>query len=574
MLPPSKKRAALVLILLLMLGTLLEMAGLGLIIPVFSLMLKADAVKETPFLQPYLESLGNPTHTEIIIGGVVLLITVYLIKGVFLSYLAWKQADFTMKLSAELGNNLYKGYLSQPYIFHLQKNSAYLSHNILDEVSRFSTITQSFIFIQTEASVMFGIAVTLLIVEPIGAISVSCFLGMCVLIYHTLTKKRLVKWGKQRKIHAELKNLHLLQGLGGVKDIKIMGKEDYFFKIFKFHNSTFSNINTNVNTLAQTPRLYLELMAVMGLSGLIITMVLQSKPLDYLLPILGIFAAASFRLIPSVNRIMISMQAIRFGKPAIDNLFNEIKSFPEIHNAVKEPEFTFTDAIRVVNLSFNYPSSENPALSNVNLTINKGSTVGFIGPSGSGKSTLIDLVLGLLVPSKGKILIDNIDLTSATRNWQMQVGYVSQSIYLIDDTIRRNVAFGLDDDEIDDQQVQRAIQAVDLKDFINELPQGLNTQVGERGTRLSGGQKQRIGIARALYHNPSVLVLDEATSSLDSHTEMSVMKSVEALKGQITILIIAHRLSTVNQCDWIYRLENGRVIAEGAPDLVLKKTTA
>ena len=567
----AQKRQLGVLVGLMIIGMFFEMAGLGILIPALSLMLNSDIGKKYPAVQPYLEALGNPTQVQLVMWGMSILVLVYLLKSVFLVFLSWRQSRFSAELSADLSRNLFLGYLRQPYTFHLQRNSAELLRNIQSEIGQFSSISQSVITISIEFSVVIGVTFMLIFVEPLGAVVVASFLAVSALGFHQLTKNKLLNWGEQRQFHSGLLNQHLLQGLGGVKDVKLLGRENHFIEEYTEHNSANAKIQVKVTTLGLVPRVYLELLAVMGLAGLISLMMVQKKPLDSLLPTLGVFVAAAFRLIPSVNRIMNYVQQIRYGQPVVEVLFNE---FRLIRNA-GEPDaatskLNFNCELEVKTLSFHYTNTRVNALDEVSISIKKGESIGFIGPSGSGKSTLMDVILGLLTPSNGEISVDGQDIQNNLRGWQDQIGYVPQSIYLTDDTLRRNVAFGLSNDQIDDVAVARAIKASQLDEFVQSLPNKLGTYVGERGIRLSGGQRQRIGIARALYHDPAVLVLDEATSALDSDTERGVMKAVSALKGSMTLLIVAHRLSTVEHCDRLYRLNQGKAVEEGTPFDILK----
>jgi ABC-type multidrug transport system fused ATPase/permease subunit len=297
--------------------------------------------------------------------------------------------------------------------------------------------------------------------------------------------------------------------------------------------------------------------------------------LTSIVPTLGLFAAAAFRLMPSVSRVLASVQAVRYAMPVINTLHEELKlAAPEPAIRTTDQGRRFYREIRLTDVAYSYPGADTPALHGLTLAIKKGESVGFIGSSGSGKSTLVDVILGLLPPSNGSVLVDGQDIQEQLRTWQDQIGYVPQSIYLTDDTLRRNVAFGIPDEHIDDAAVQRAIRDAQLEEFVGGLPNGVESIVGERGIRLSGGQRQRIGIARALYHDPSVLVMDEATSALDATTESGVMEAVTALRGSKTILIVAHRLTTVGQCDRIYRLESGTVVAEGVPAKMLDTSKA
>ena len=327
-------------------------------------------------------------------------------------------------------------------------------------------------------------------------------------------------------------------------------------------------------TFQQIPRLWLELLAVLSLVLLIFSMMAQGYNLKGIIPILGLFAAAAFRLMPSVNRILSSILTLRSGLPVINTIYNELEHEREYnyqqYNGVM-PSESFQKIIEFDEVNYIYPEAHAPALRNLSLIIGKGETIGIIGTSGAGKTTLVDVLLGLLTPHIGQVKVDGVDIQKNLRNWQRQIGYVPQTIYISDDTLRNNIAFGLSEKQIDEHAVESAVRSAQLTDFIRTLPDGLNTVVGERGVRLSGGQRQRIGIARALYHNPAVLVMDEATSALDSATEKEVMLAVSALRGDKTIIIVAHRTTTVAICGKIYKLENGGIEREGSFNEVINK---
>jgi len=349
---------------------------------------------------------------------------------------------------------------------------------------------------------------------------------------------------------------------------------------YHLHNTQGARVAQFQATLQQLPRLWLELLAVTGLALLVLSMLAQGRDMISIVPTLGLFAVAAFRLMPSVNRILGALQLLRYAHIVIDTLHEEFKlDAPEPGAGATKTATSTTPAfqkeISLSDIGYSYPAAATEALNNLSIVIHKEESVGFIGPSGSGKSTLVDVILGLLPPVAGKVMVDGQDIQKNLRAWQDQIGYVPQTIYLTDDTLRRNVAFGLPDGQIDDAAVRRAIKDAQLEEFVASLKDGIESRVGERGIRLSGGQRQRIGIARALYHDPSVLVLDEATSALDTATESDVMRAVTALQGSKTILIVAHRLSTVEHCDRLYRLEHGKVVSEGSPLKVLKpKKTA
>ena len=559
LLTPQQRKSAIGLLGLMIIGMVLETLGVGLVIPVIALITDENLAKSYPRLQPALEFLGNPDQKTIIVGAMLSLVGIYLIKSVFLGFLVWRQSRFAFGIQANISQQLFTTYLRQPYMFHLQRNSATLIQNTTQEVSQFTfgAILPGMGLI-TESLVVVGLASLLLIAEPIGAVAVVITLGSAAIIFHKFTRRKVTSLGALRQFHDRLRQQHLQQGLGGAKDVKLLGREDDFLRQYKNHSDHIALVGQRMQTLTQLPRLWIELLAMIGLASIVLIMVVQGKSIGAIAPTLGLFAAAAFRLMPSVNRILNYTQSMRYGLATTNTLCTELKlnsSAPNAASTIIAPwqEITLRD------VCFTYPNAPAPALNHLSLAIQRGETVGFIGPSGSGKSTLVDVVLGLLTPSAGTILLGNSDIQNILRGWQNQIGYVPQSIYLTDDSLRRNVAFGLSDNKIDNAAVARAIRSAQLEDFVCSLPEGLETVVGERGIRLSGGQRQRIGIARALYHDPSVLVLDEATSALDTATEQGVMEAITALHGTKTILIVAHRLSTVEHCDRLYRLNFGRL---------------
>ena len=558
LLPTIFKKKLVYLYLLLIVGMILEMLGLGILIPAIGFIADSKISSKYPQLLLYANEIGLTSKLRLVTAGIFLLVIFFILKALFLIFLSWIQSRFSAMLSASLSEKLFLGYLRKPYDFHLQNNTSQLIRNIQSEVSFFSSITQSFISLTSEISIILSISFVLFYVTPLGASVITFFFILSAYLFQIVTKKKLLFWGEQRQIHEGKINLHLLQGLGGVKDVKLLGREDFFLNKFNDSNIYKSDLSTKQFTLQQIPRLYLELLAVIGLLGLVLIMTLQNSNMQNLMSTLGIFVVAAFRMIPSINRIMVSLQSIRFAQPVVDNLFQEFKKineYEEFNNSEVSDLFNFKSNIKIQDLEYKYPSSNDNVLKSISFQLKYGEAVGFIGTSGSGKSTMADLILGLLKPTNGKILVDGVDIHTNIRAWQNKIGYVPQTIYLTDDTLRRNIAFGIADIEINENAVINAIKSAQLDGFINGLPEGLDTIVGERGVRLSGGQRQRIGIARALYSNPEILVLDEATSSLDSATENKIMKSVNNLKGKITLIIVAHRISTLSQCDRVYKFE-------------------
>lgn len=570
LLTSAERRRALLLLLLMFIGMALETLGIGLVVPTIALFTATDSADRFPVLQSLLAALGNPSHEVVVTAAMLGLVGVYLIKALYLGFLVWLQTRFAYGVQAQLSQRLFSVYLRQPYTFHLQRNSAQLLRNVTGEVHLFTNgAMMPGMLLLSEALVLLGLFVLLLAVEPVGAVLVVGFLGVTGWGFHRATRARISRWGLARQHHEGLRIQHLQQGLGGAKDVKLLGRETEFLEQYRVHNFQSARVGQLQYTVQQLPRLWLELLAVSGLAALVLIMLWQGRALAAVLPTLGLFAATAFRLMPSVNRVLSALNSLRYALPVVNTLYAESRlptSETEERKTVTRP---FRQALELERVTFTYPGASVPALSDLSLVIHRGESVGFIGTSGAGKSTLVDVLLGLFTPDSGEVRLDGRSIHADIRNWQNQIGYVPQSIFLTDDTLRRNIAFGLAADQIDDTAVWRAIRAAQMEEFVRNLPRGLDTLVGERGIRLSGGQRQRIGIARALYHDPAVLVMDEATSSLDHATEREVMQAVRALQGGKTILLVAHRLTTVEHCDRLYRLERGKVVEEGTPGSML-----
>jgi len=569
----NQKKSLFYLAFLIFIGMLFEVAGLGMVIPAIKIFNDPDFLNKNTTLKIFHDLFKKTEKQKLVIYGMFFLSSFYLLKAFFLTFLNWEQSKFSSNFTAYISHKLYKEYIYMNYENHLLTNSAILIRNIQNEVGIFTSLTQSIIFLSTEISIIVGVIILLFSIEPIGAFITILFLIVAILLFSLLSRRKISKLGLERQLYSGEINQNLMQGLGGIKDIKLIGAEKYFLQEFEDKNNKVARITSIVNTLDQLPRLYLEFIAIAGLSVLIIVMVLNNKPIDHIIPVLGIFVGAAFRMIPSVNKIMYSSQRVVFSLPVINLIYDEFKNFKAKRDEnLVESSIIFNNSIKLINLNFSYNQNKKSTLTNINIEIKKGQSIGIVGESGSGKSTLIDIILGLLENYKGEILVDDVKLTlNNKRIWQKKIGYVPQSIYLIDDSLLKNIAFGVDDDKIDFTLVNKVIKDAQLDSFINSLPDGIYTKVGERGVRLSGGQRQRIGIARALYRCPEIVVLDEATSALDHYTEQEVMKSIDCLKSFKTLIIVAHRLTTVMNCDIIYKFQNGNIVESGTPSKMFQK---
>lgn len=568
---PAEMRAACWLIVLAVIGMVLEILGIGMVIPL--LMAVSGAIGSAPPMMLDLLGWLTPGESDLQtrLGLVVMVFVVYALKSVFLAFLAYRQTRFSFGVAARLSDSIFLSSLMQPYEYHLRSNSSDGIRTATNDVSIFThNVLLPGLYLISELLVLMGLVALLLYVEPYAALIVVLVFGTAGSSFYLLTRQRTRKWGETRQLEDGLRIRHLQQGLGGIKSVKLLGHEESFLAAFSRHNGAWARANQWQAFFMQLPRLWFELLAVAALTLMLFVMMSRagSQPPD-VVAVLGLFAAAAFRLLPSANRTVSYLQSLRYGVSATATLVSECAHPTAMSSASPVTRLPFANAIRLSGVSYGYPGAGRLALREIDLTIPRGSFIGFIGQTGSGKSTLVDVIMGLLQPSRGDVLVDGISIAGRVRDWQRLIGYVPQDIFLTDESLRRNIAFGLPDDEIDEAAVQAAAVAAQLADFIASLPEGLDTRVGERGISLSGGQRQRIGIARALYHNPEVLVLDEATSALDDCTEREVMKTVMAMHGTKTIVAIAHRLSTLRDCDRIYQFADGALVASGRPDEVI-----
>lgn len=554
----KRQRIGLVILtFLLFIGMFLEIFGLGILIPTISIILDPEITDKTPFIltiRNFFSELSDLSFAFLFLG---VLVFVYLIKSVFIVFLTHKQNRFLNNMVAYISNNLFINYMTQPYSFHLNRNASELLKNIQLEIAGLSVFLLSLITLFIEGGFTISVIATLIYIEPIGALSIGFFYGLLSISFFQFTKNKLKTWGKLRQdLDSETTKI-ALEGLGGIKDLIILGKTSFFTEMFSSRNYTKARVNSNNSTISQLPRFYLELLSIIGLVSFIVLLLFQGKDTTSLISILGVFVAATFRMIPSLNRIIAGVQSMKYYSPSLDIIYEELKIDSGTGQAALENmQFNFQNEINLENIRFSF-NEDRVILKDINLKIRKGQTIGIIGESGSGKSTLIDLIIGLHKPTSGQILIDGISGFQMDQQWRKKIGYVSQSIYLTDDTIKNNIALGVQKNKINDLRISELLKQVQLEEFISNLKFGVNTKVGERGVQLSGGQRQRIGIARALYHEPDVIILDEATSALDYETERDVMESFKNLIGVKTIIMIAHRMTTLKDCDFIYKIEKG-----------------
>jgi ABC-type dipeptide/oligopeptide/nickel transport system ATPase component len=451
----------------------------------------------------------------------------------------------------------------------VEVNSSELIRNVQNSASLMSGLIEPILSALADGFVAFGLLTLMFVVEPVGTISTLAIFGTCAFLFNKFSKDKIKKWGESQNFHKGMVLKHLQQGFGGVKDVVVLDKQEYFVGEFSKHLEANARVQKHFSIAQSIPRYGLEILALVGLATLVTSMSLAGKNISEIVPVLGLFGATAFRLIPAVNRGISNLQLFNLSLPALNGIYPDLSKpiLKESHVELYE----LLNEISVSNVSFKYPSAQTETLSNITLTIKKGEAIGLVGTSGSGKSTFVDVLLGLFEPSIGQINVDGKSIYRDLSGWRKIVGYVPQDVYLFDDTLERNIAYGIENSSIDQESLKRSLSQSQLGTFVESLKDGLQTIVGERGVRLSGGQIQRIGIARALYHDPEILILDEATSALDQETERGVMDSVRALKGSKTVVVVAHRLSTVEYCDRLYKFEGGKIIDFGKFEEVINR---
>ena len=559
------------LFVMMLVAAFLEVAGIGMIPAFVSIVTDPDKVMQYEPAEGLLLWLGIETSRDLLFWGSFALIGIFIVKNLYLIFYFYLQARFIQNLRYRFSTRLMTSYMQAPYTFHLKRNSSELLRNAAQEVQLMTNqALMPLIMIAKEAVMVLGIIIFLFAVEPLISLIVLGLLGGGTGLFLQFTQKRMKSYGKkdQKMRQQIIKSLN--QGVGGIKDARILNREPLFIEKFRkaVRNSTIYATYKQFFSKANKP--IVETVAVGGMLLIAVVMVWQGRAVSAIVPTLTLFAMGTMRLMPAIQQITASLTRFRYGVITINPIHDDINELAEYGRHLKADRkkmdgerLPLKEVLSATNLHYHYPDSEERALRGVDFSVPRGSAVAFTGPSGAGKTTIVDVVLGLLDPQQGKILVDGNSIYDNLSAWQRNIGYIPQHIYLADETLRNNIAFGIPAKEIDDEKVWSAIKLAQLEELVNKLPKGLDTIVGESGTRLSGGQRQRVGIARALYNDPQVLVMDEATSALDNITEKHIINAIERLKGERTIIMIAHRLTTVENCDKIYFMRDGQIESSG-----------
>lgn len=562
----KQKKEFAVLFVIMIVGAVLEAVGIGAILPLISLIGQVDYLADHKEVAEIIRPFGIENHTELIIACAVVLIVLYIMKNIYIAFEIHIQRRFAEKNQILYSKELMAHYLSEPYGRLVEVNTAVLLRNVNQGASAiFSQMLVPILNLCTEILTAIAIWIMLVVVDPFTATIVAGIMAFIVMSILKLFRKEMIRQGEIDNEASASYIKWINQGLGAIKETKVMRKEEFFLEAFSNDYSRYAKARQRYYFLAEMPRIIIECLVICSLLLLIIYKVIIETNPQSIVPVLGVLALAAFRLMPSANRIVGFYNAVKNQMPFFNEIYPDLVQIREKLSSNRktckkhsEQHISFVKLLEVKNLFFRYNQSQKYILEDVSFCIPKGKFIGIMGPSGAGKTTFIDILLGLLKPSSGHILCDGIDINKNIRSWQANLAYVPQDIYLLDGSVAENIALGENKDDIDMALLNRVMSMAELSDFVLALPEGIDTFVGERGVKLSGGQRQRIGIARALYQKPELLILDEATSALDNDTEKSITDTILKLKGQITIIAIAHRLSTLAECDYKIEFADGQ----------------
>lgn len=565
-----QKKKIIVLFLIMLVGTALEVMSVSMMVPMMTVIMNEDIMESNTLVSAFCGLFRIDSYREFVIACILALIVLYVLKDSFVIFQNYAQARFIANNRMAMQKKILEVLIRRPYEFFLSVKTGEVTQMVnLDPANAYGLLAN---LLSTLADLIVSVAlgITVMIIEPMMTSFVLVVMLITIVLITLIARPQISKAGKiYRKSNSRI-NSWIVEIVNGIKEIKITRREDYFVKHFAEIAGKGIKAEKEYKTVSGIPKAMLEMVSISSALVAILIMLLNGKTLAELVPSLSAFAVAAIKLLPSANKITASMNEISYQEPYLDKLVENIENLEfkaqetvkPVEEDGKPVEISLKQEVRMKELSFRYPNTERLILQDADMVIPAGKSVGVVGPSGAGKTTSVDIILGLLKPEAGQVLSDGRDVMDNYKNWLSHIGYIPQTIFMLDASIRENVAFGVPEDKVDDEKVWKAIREAQLEDFVKSLPEGLDTETGERGLRISGGQKQRIGIARALYYDPELLVFDEATSSLDNDTEAAIMESINGLHGRKTMIIIAHRLQTIEGCDIVYRVENGKITRE------------
>lgn len=567
LLDAKMKARVFMLFVMVLIGSAVELLGVAIVLPIVNLAMETESIDSSKYAKIITLVTGATEKNSILLWLIGLTIVIYILKDIYLVAMNRQLYKFSADIKRQMATRLMKAYLKQSYSYFLKSNTSDLIRSVNSDTSQLYEIVVNILQVASNGITALCLVIFLSITNFWMTLVVALLLATCALLLVFVLQKRLRKMGRRNQVLSGFMIRYLQETFEGVKEIKLLNNENHFIEQYNKGYKEASEISIKSSTFGIIPKYMIEVVCITGILGYLGINVIFNPNYMELMPQLAVFCVAAYKLLPSVNALNGYINTIIFHRASIELVYNDIKEADKMEESFENnnsdtEEFVFNDVIKLTDASFKYDGAEKNVFSDGNLEIKKGQSVAFIGASGGGKTTTADIILSLLTPTKGKVTVDGMDISENIWGWRKKIGYIPQTIYLIDDSIRKNVAFGISDEDIDDEEVWRALKDAQLYDFVKSLPEGLDTAVGERGTRISGGQRQRIGIARALYRNPEVLVFDEATSALDNETEKEVMKAIDGLQGTKTMIMIAHRLTTIENCDVVYRIEDGKIVKD------------
>ena len=567
----QQKIRVIIIGVMMIIGAFLETLGVGLILPLVSAITTPNFITTNKYaimICDFFDLHSPRTFMVVVIGA---LIFIYIFKNLYLLLEYYVQYRFTCNNRFSVQSRLMEIYLRRPYEYFLDAETGEITRVITNDTANTFALLSTVLSFFTEAVVSVALIVTIIAADPFMAFLLAAVLGSVMFLIGKMIKPVLRKAGVSFQKNIGQMNKWLFQSISGIKEIKVTQKEEYFLEQFSKYGKKAIDSEKLNSILGTVPRLAIEAIGISSMLGVIALLMFKGREVDTMLPQLSAFAMAAVRLMPSVNRMSASLNSMSYQEPALDKMLEHLavaekwksqQKASDVASSRMAGKITLDQSAELSDITYSYPNTATPVLLHANMEIPVGKSIGVVGASGSGKTTAVDILLGLLELQNGSVLSDGANIQADYKGWLGHIGYIPQMIYMLDDTIRANVAFGVPEKAIDEDQVWRALEEAQLKDFVQSLPNGLNTTIGERGVRLSGGQRQRIGIARALYPDPELLIFDEATSALDNETEAAIMESINALHGRKTMVIIAHRLTAIKECDIVYRVEDGKIIRE------------
>lgn len=564
----KQKKQMAALMVMMVIGAFLEMTSITLVIPVVTAVIQPDVLEKYEIVRSFCNLLHINTTLQFTVVSMIALILIFIAKDAFLFWQQKRMYRFVFTNQFQTAERLLRSYVNKDYEYFLNAETSVIQRSITADINNMYTLVLAMLQLVSEVIVFLFVGVTLFVLDPLMTLTLCVLLIVTLLVIKRIIKPIMNRTGKANQDYGASMYEWITQTVTGIKEVKVNAKEQYFIGEYLKQGKGYINAMEVYSMFANTPKLLIEAVCITGMIAYMLVLVLTGADVGNMIPTLSAFAFAAVRLMPSASRINNQLTQISFCEPFFfnvsDNLLDDISEEKiDLSYAVEaKKKLPVTKEICLSRITYKYPNTEKYIFDHADLTIPVGSAIGIVGGSGAGKTTIVDIILGLLKPEEGKITADGVDVQAHYREWLKNIGYIPQMIALLNADIRKNIAYGVKEEDIDEDKLRHAIEEAQLDSFVDGLPDGDRTGIGERGIRISGGQRQRIGIARALYEDPEVLILDEATSALDNDTEAAIMESINRLHGRKTLIIIAHRLQTIEKCDMVFRVENGKIVKE------------